>query len=212
MEPIRNPTPEEALGLRKPEFVRIDAKSWQGMRRQMVRLVIGWRYADKEAQRILDECKHLDGCPAVANRTASCFLQCPDHEKWQSALVIKYNAEQYSMLAKELPLRPDGDYGPPGREFFDAVVSELEVLREGRDILTDIQEAVTKHATSSPWTTTAPPERAASKLLPPEPEPEEEEEVPEGEASLDPSIDLTHDSDAPPDQPGHAHDHNHPHD
>jgi len=187
MEPIRNPTPDEALGIIKPEFVRIETKSWQGMRRQMVRLVTGWRYADKEAQRILDECKHLEGCRAVVDRTASCFLQCPDHEKWQSALVIKYNAEQFSMLAQGLPLRPDSDYGPPSREFFDAVVSELEVLREGRDILADVQSV----ASASLWTTT-PVEQPASRLMPPEPEPEEEEETEEeGE------IDLTG-SDPPP--------------
>ena len=202
MIPIRNPSPQEAQGIRKPEFVRIDAKVWQGVRRQLVRLVLGWRYADKEAQRILDECKHLEGCRAVADRTASCFLQCPDHEKWQSALVIKYNAEQFVLLRYGLPLRPDGDYGPPSREFFDSVVSELEILREGRDILTDIEEAIAKHAASSVWTTTEKPvETPAARLMPPEPEietdEEEETEETEEESSLDPSIDLTQDSDAP---------------
>lgn len=168
-QPVHNPTAAEVQGFRKVETISIDARRWQALRRQMVRIVLGWRYADKEIDRILENCKHTDGCPAVGDNAVPCLASCPDRETWLSALVIKHNASNYAMYQQGLPLRPDGEYHVPSREFFDAVLSELEVLREGKDILDEI--AATGSWNEGPQTA-QPMEKPVARLLPPEPEPE----------------------------------------
>ena len=144
----------EMQGYEKPETVTIDAKRWHGLRRQLVRLVLGFRYTDKEIARILEACRHASGCPAVADRTVPCLRECPDREIHLSALVIKHNAEAYSLLQRGLPLRPDGEYHPPSRETYDAVVSELEALREVQDLLSRLENLATAGEDTrmpSPW-------------------------------------------------------------
>jgi hypothetical protein len=200
-QPVKNPSSDQLLGFQKPEMVSVDAKKWQAVRRQLVRLVIGWRYAAKESGRILETCRHADGCRAAAgDHTAPCLPACPDREVRLSALVIAHNAELYAMLRETmgLPLRVDGDFHPPSRETWDAVVSELEAVREGKDVLNEIMDAMARGQTIKPsWTepgtvTAEPAERPMTRLLPAEPEEEPEEEEPG-------DIDLT-DSEPPSDE------------
>jgi len=134
-------TESELQGFRKVENVSIDARKWQAVRRQMVRLVLGWRHADREISEVLDHCRHDDECPAVKDPSRPCLFTCPDHEIWLSALVIKGNAAQLAMLGQDLPQRLMGEYRPPPREYFDEIVAELETLREGRDILEELRAA-----------------------------------------------------------------------
>jgi hypothetical protein len=174
--PSHSPTVAEQQGFGKNETVTIDAKKWAAMRRQMIRIVLGWRYADKEIARVIEHCRHSDGCPAVQDRTTPCLPSCPDREIFLSALVIKHNAEQYAMLQRDLPLRIEGDFHPPGREYFDVIVSELIVLQEGRDILAEVQAAIDKNV--SPWgeVQAEPVEQPLTRMLPVSQEDEEVDE------------------------------------
>lgn len=148
--PIQNPTRDQMLGIPKVEKVSIDVRQWRALRRQMVRMVLGWRIADREMALVLAGCRHDAGCPAREDRTQSCLSTCPDRETRLSALVVKHNAELYSMHGETLPKHGD-DYRPPPREYFDAIVSELEALREGKDILSEIAEARAKNVQASPF-------------------------------------------------------------
>jgi hypothetical protein len=186
--PSANPTLAEQQGFGRHETIAVDVRQWEALRRQMVRIVLGWRYADKEIARVIEACRHSDGCQAVQDRTTPCLASCPDREIFLSALVIKHNAEQYSMLQRNLPLRIEGDYHAPGREYFDAVVSELIALREGRDILAEVQAAIDKNV--SPWgeVKTEPVEQPMTRMLPVS---QEDGPPDDEESSSDSSPDLT---------------------
>lgn len=144
-------SPQEMMGLPKPETVTIDARRWQAIRRQMIRVVLGWRYADKEIERILQACRHTDGCHAVTDRAAPCLATCPDRETFLSALVISHNAKQYALYQNSLPLRFEGEYRAPSREYFDQVITELETAREAGDLLDEIKKAVDGAPVKVPW-------------------------------------------------------------
>jgi len=199
-QPVRNPTSDQLLGFQAEEKVTIDAKRWQGVRRQLVRLVIGWRYAEKEASRILEVCRHAEGCLGASDRSKPCLPACPDREMRLSALVIQRNAEQYAMVRETLglPLRVEGEFHPPSRETWDAVISEIEAAREGKDVLDDIMKAMEagrpiKQAWDEPGTVTTTgtsAERPMTRLLPPEPDELEPEEQ-SSPSDSEPEIDLT---------------------
>ncbi len=198
VQPVRNPTAEERLGIRRTETITIDVRKWQALRRQLLRLVLGWRYADKEIERVLQACRHVEDCPAVEDRSMPCKHDCPDRETFLSSLVIKHNAQMYAMYQHAMSFRLNSDYTPPSRETFDAIVSELEILREGKDLLAEIQAELDKNATTSPWdespepaaqSTPAGAEVPLTRLKPVETEPETEPEERE--------IDLS-DSEQPP--------------
>jgi hypothetical protein len=182
-------------GIAPPEMVSIDVRKWRALKRQMVRMVIGWRHTDREVDRILEACRHADGCLAPTDPTRPCLPECPDRENFLSALVIKRNAEQFSMLQQGLPSRVSGeDYRPPPREYFDAIVSELETLREGTDVLADLVAAMEKGAAGS-WPEedrAQPMEKPLTRLMPPQPEPEDEddEEPSGGDDGGEPAFNL----------------------
>lgn len=203
MMPVKNPSPAQAQGFDQPEMLSIDARRWQAMRRQMIRLVLGWRYAEKEIGRILDACRHTEGCPAAKDRAVPCLASCPDRETFLSALVIHANATAYSMLQRDLPLRfVEGEYKPPSREFFDTVVSQLEVFLGTKDILTELQQEIEKGATASPWVTpdqTQPVEKPLTRLKPPSPEDEEDEDP---TSDTNPGIDINLQDSSPPEDGG----------
>lgn len=193
VQPVRNPTAEERLGIRRTETITIDVRKFQALRRQLLRLVLGWRYADKEIERVLQACRHADGCPAVEDRSTPCKYDCPDRETFLSSLVIKHNAQMYAMYQTAMNFRLNADYTPPSRETFDAIVTELEILREGKDLLAEIQAELDKSATTSPWEESTEGAESApaaevplTRLKPADPEPE-----PDGE-----KIDLS-DSEPP---------------
>lgn len=147
-------------------LVPISARSWKAIRRQMVRMVQGYRHVEREIDRVLASCRHADGCPAVRDRKLPCLADCPDREVWLSALVIRGNAEQYTILQSQLPRRVTGDYSPPSREKFDAIMGELEVLRGAGDVLAELER---RSASSVADTEPAPPapEQPRTRLLEP---------------------------------------------
>ena len=153
-------------------LVPISARSWKAIRRQMVRMVQGYRHVEREIDRVLASCRHADGCPAVRDRSLACLADCPDREAWLSALVIRGNAEQYTILQSRLPRRVTGDYSPPSREKFDAIMGELEVLRGAGDVLAEIERYAREHPGSTASvadTEPAPPaaEKPRTRLLDP---------------------------------------------
>lgn len=123
-------------------LVPIGARRWKAMRRQMLRMVQSFRYIEKEAERILEGAHHVEGCPAVNDRKLPCHASCPDREAWLSALVCRANAEQFTILQTSLPKRLADDYRPPPRELFDAICTELEMLREAGDVIEEIEEYI----------------------------------------------------------------------
>ena len=183
MMPIRNPSPAQLQGFDEEEKVSVDARHWQAMRRQLIRLVLGWRYADKEITRILDGARHAPSCPNAKDRSVPCLPSCPDREMVLSALVIKHNASNFSMLQQGLPLRITGEYHPPSREYFDAIVSELHALRETGDMLSTLQKEVERGAAPSPWESprSSTQERPTTRLLPAHEETRDEDDEDDGE-------------------------------
>lgn len=120
--------------------VAVDVKTWEALRRQLARMVAGWRVVGREAERVLGSCRHADGCPADVDRARPCLPACPDRETFLSALVVEGNARQFAALRAAVPTRIGTEYRPPPRETFDAIVTELEVLRTGRDILGELEQ------------------------------------------------------------------------
>lgn len=124
------------------QLVPVGARRWKAMRRQMLRMVQSFRYIEKESERILEGCRHAEGCPAAGDRKLPCLPACPDREAWLSALVCRANADQFTILQSSLPKRLADDYRPPPRELFDAMCAELEVLREGQDVIEEIERYI----------------------------------------------------------------------
>lgn len=183
-------------------LVPISARSWKAIRRQMVRMVQGYRHVEREIDRVLASCRHADGCPAVRDRAQACLADCPDREVWLSALVIRGNAEQYTILQSRLPRRVTGDYSPPSREKFDAIMGELEVLRGAGDVLAEIERYAREHPGSTASvadTEPAPPapEKARTRLLEPHEETGAEDLDEELEHLADEDLDEDGDSSAP---------------
>ena len=107
---------------------------------------------------------------------------------------------QYNDLLRRPSTVADGEYRPPSREYFDSIVSQLEVLLETKDLLGELQAEIEKGATVSPWVTPddKPQEKPLTRLKAPDldPEPEDEEDP---SADTNPGIDLTHSSLPPSD-------------
>jgi hypothetical protein len=143
-EPGSDPwmTAASVLQVAVQQLVPVGARRWKAMRRQMLRMVQSFRYIEKESERILDSARHVEGCPAVADRKRPCLPDCPDREAWLSALVCRANAEQFTILQSSLPKRHADDYRPPPRELFDAICAELEILREARDVVAEIEQYI----------------------------------------------------------------------
>ena len=170
------PTTAQQLGVQPSETVTIDARRWKALRRQMLRMVLGWRNTQREARRILDSCRHASGCEGAADPSRPCLASCPDREGRLSALVILGNADEHVMFASALPRKLDNDYSPPARETWDALVAELEVVRAGRDVIADVEEYIA--ANQGVDVAPAPPadrgEQPLTRLMP---APDEEEEI-----------------------------------
>jgi hypothetical protein len=162
--------PEVLEQLRRRGLVAIEIRTWEALRRQLARMVIGWRYVDREVERVLEACKHVDDCPALRDRAQPCKRECADRETFLSALVVAGNARQFAMLPAQ---RPATEYRPPPREVFDEIVAELEVLRAGRDVLAEIADLMADGslpvgAAAQVWPPTAPAERPLTRLIAPE--------------------------------------------
>ena len=131
----RKPTNAELLGFLGDGNVTIPERSWHAMRRIVARMMISWTHVGREAEQILEGCKHADGCEAARDRAMPCRAECPDRERWLSALVCLANAEQFSgQVAVPKRAATGGSYIPPTREYFDRVVAELEALRAVADL------------------------------------------------------------------------------
>lgn len=131
-------SPAELQGHGRDEKVTVDARKYKAMRRQLLRMVLGYVAVEREVCRILESCQHAEGCEAVNDRARPCQHDCPDRETWLSALVVLGNAREYTPMRGSLPSRLGDDYSPPPREYFDQVVTELELLREGPDVLEEL--------------------------------------------------------------------------
>jgi hypothetical protein len=170
--PPTRPAGDQRLGFQPPELLQVDARRWKALRRQMLRMVLGWRNVQREGRRVLESCRHADGCEAVGDRTRPCLAACPDRENWLSALVILGNADEHVMLAASLPRKIDNDYSPPSRETWDALCAENETLRAGRDVIADIEEFIAKNKEADivppPPPEEQQPEQPLTRLLPPE--------------------------------------------
>src|SRR6202021_3634981 len=58
---VSNPSAEALQGFLPEEKVAVDARQWLAVRRQMVRLVLGWGYAGKESGGVPGNCKQPRG-------------------------------------------------------------------------------------------------------------------------------------------------------
>jgi hypothetical protein len=171
--PPTRPAGDQRLGVQPPELLQVDARRWKALRRQMLRMVLGWRNVQREARRVLESCRHAEGCEAVGDRTRPCLAACPDRENWLSALVILGNADEHVMLAASLPRKIDNDYSPPSRETWDALCAENETLRAGRDVIADIEKFIAENNAADivpppPPEEQPPTEEPLTRLLPPE--------------------------------------------
>jgi hypothetical protein len=160
-------TNAQLQGFGRSEKVQIDARRWFALRRQLVRMVLGWRHMGRESERILAACRHAESCPATADSSRPCLAECPDREVWLSALVISHNAAEFTTIVRGLPMRLDGDYSPPQRETWDAIVTELEALRAGRDLLAEIEAATRGYALVDDEAAAEQAEQPTTRLVPP---------------------------------------------
>jgi len=161
-----HPSIAEQQGFGKGERVTLDARVWFALRRQLLQHVLAFRTLEREAKRVLEQCRHVEGCEAVTDRARPCRHDCPDRETWLSALVVLHNAAQYGLVDKPLPYKVGAEYRPPGRETFDATVTELEVLRAGADVLAELEHRL--GADTMPPPAGADEEAPVTRLLPPE--------------------------------------------
>lgn len=113
------------MGLVTPgdQKVSVPVRAWDAMKRQLWRSKIAWDIALKEANNLLQQASHMEGCAAKTSETATCLIDCPDRELRMSALVILNAARQFAPLnATKLAEGPDF---APSREHFSEVIAEL---------------------------------------------------------------------------------------
>jgi hypothetical protein len=117
------------------EKVPVPVRDWNGLKLGLWRTKTALEIAAREADTILSQCAHLDGCPGAQIETEPCIsptydaegktvqLGCPDREIRMSALVILNAARQ---LAPVDPRRVAKEpYFAPSREYFSEVLSTL---------------------------------------------------------------------------------------
>lgn len=127
---------EKLLGLLTEKKIEIDERRWISVSRLLARMVQSWKHVEREAQTLLDGCRHAAGCTATADPWVTCLAQCPDRERYLSARVLLGSAQEF-VGELELPTHRSG-YIPPTREYFDRVVGELEAMRAGRDWIAEL--------------------------------------------------------------------------
>lgn len=67
--------PKQVMGFETPDDKKMPVRlgDWNAMKRAMWRSKMGWERVAEEAEKILADCKHADGCPALHDETASCL-------------------------------------------------------------------------------------------------------------------------------------------
>jgi hypothetical protein len=148
------------------EKVSLDARRLQAMQRQLLRMTLGFRAVQREMIRIAEGARHADGCPASKSSNAPCLPTCPDREMLLSSLVAYHAASQFTRAPVLSKL---SDYSPPSREYFDAIVCEIETLRSAGAMLRlletgagdAVREMLMQEAPPGP-----PPDEPITRLIP----------------------------------------------
>lgn len=91
--------------------------------------------AAREAELILNLCRHERRCPGIMNETESCVAECPDRETRMSALVILNAARQLAPADARKPAEP---YYAPSREYFSEVMAALAAAQVENEVLREV--------------------------------------------------------------------------
>jgi len=133
------PSPVAAmLGAGTAEKITVENRRYKAMRRQLLRMSVGWVEVHREAERLVDSCQHEADCPAPGDPTRPC--QCACRETWMSALVILGNAVQFALLRTRLPRTLDEYRAPTSREAFDQLVADIEMAKEAPDFIAELRD------------------------------------------------------------------------
>ena len=162
------------------EQITVDAPKWQGLQRQVLRMHMNFRAIQHQASEILAGCRHADKCEAWPEFTRPCLSSCPDRERALSAVVIFKACTQFT-IGVTIPSKLSG-YTIPQREYFDAIVAELEMRRAGQDVLERVAKDWLKFQALVPELGDQEPDYSnepTTRLMPPTEEAEEEQEIPE---------------------------------
>jgi hypothetical protein len=100
----------------------------------------------------------------MVDQLRPCSGACPDRETFLSALVIIGNARQFGRV--RVPSRIDGEYSPPARETWDALVTEL-LARSGADAELEELSRLKQRDDDAGDDDAPPEERPATRLAPP---------------------------------------------
>jgi hypothetical protein len=116
---------KKMLGWESPDDKQVPIKVgvWNAQKLGLWRSKVGWDIAVRQAEDIVQRCRHANKCPSKTIETEPCLPGCPDREIRMSALVILNAARQFAPVdAKRLASMP---YYAPSREQFSEVLSEL---------------------------------------------------------------------------------------
>jgi hypothetical protein len=134
------------LGLKTDadEKFSIRQGDWQAMKLAIWRSSYAWEIAIKEANEIISNCAHADGCSGATIETEPCLPGCSDREKRMSALVILNAAKQFASVDVRKPT--DAPYFAPSREYFSQIVSQLGAAQVELDTLRAKSTVITEPA------------------------------------------------------------------
>ena len=114
---------QHMLGLDPEKKVQVDTRVWFAQKLALWRSKVGWGIAVRQAEEIVERCRHTEGCPGATDEQARCLESCPDRENRLSALVVLNAARQFEPPnASKLANQP---YMAPTREYFSDVIAEL---------------------------------------------------------------------------------------
>lgn len=113
--------------------VTIPVRHWDAMRLALWRHKVAWEAVLPQAQLILEQCGHAEGCPGISSETEPCGPDCPDRERRLSALVILAAAKRFAPIDARRP--SDGLFVAPSRERFSEIIAELTTAQLELDLL-----------------------------------------------------------------------------
>lgn len=146
-------TQQKMMGREVPgdQRVTITIRDWNAMKRAVWLSRQGWEIAARQAQELIDGCRHAEGCPGAEDDEAPCsgtpaYFEsesaeegkvnvgltvqadaCPDRELRMSALVILNAAKQFAPIDARKPA--EAPYFAPSREYYSALLAELAIAQ-----------------------------------------------------------------------------------
>jgi hypothetical protein len=133
--------PQKMMGYEIPgdQKAAIPIRDWTAMKLALWRSKVAWDIAMTQADEILGQCRHREGCLGADDENEPCVLDryaaqedgthvrveegCVDRELRMSALVIVNAGRQFAPAVAHKPA--DAPYFAPSREYFSEVLASL---------------------------------------------------------------------------------------